>query len=182
MNESIISVRYSRALFQSALEKKITDKVNDDMTLILEVCKTAEMKEFLNSPVIVPSKKISILRAIFGDNVQAVTLSLMELIVNNGRESLLPAVARVFITETKKHKGITESVLTTAVKVNEKVRNEITALISDVFKTKVEIREIVDPEIIGGFILRVDDNYIDGSIRNKLRKIRKELKGGITAY
>ncbi len=50
MNESIISVRYSRALFQSALEKKITDKVNEDMILILEVCKTAEMKEFLESP------------------------------------------------------------------------------------------------------------------------------------
>jgi F-type H+-transporting ATPase subunit delta len=181
MNESIISVRYSRALFQSALEKKITDKVNDDMILILEVCKTAEMKEFLESPVIVPSKKISILRAIFGDNVQAVTLSLMELIVNNGRESLLPAVARVFISETKKHKGITESVLTTAVKVNDKVRNEITALISEVFKTKVDLKEIIDPEIVGGFILRIDDNYIDGSIRNKLRKIRKELTGSIAA-
>jgi F-type H+-transporting ATPase subunit delta len=151
------------------------------MILILEVCKTAEMKEFLESPVIVPSKKISILTAIFGDNVQAVTLSLMELIVNNGRESLLPAVARVFISETKKHKGITESVLTTAVKVNDNVRNEIIALISDVFKTKVDLREIIDPEITGGFILRIDDNYIDGSIRSKLRKIRKELTGSVAA-
>ena len=86
-----------------------------------------------------------------------------------------------FIHETKKYKGITESVLTTAVKVDARVKKQITDLISDVFKTKVELKEIVDPEIIGGFILQIDDNYIDASIRNKLRKIKKELIGSVMA-
>ena len=49
-------------------------------------------------------------------------------------------------------------------------------MISDVFKTKVELEEVIDAEIIGGFILRVDDNYIDASVRNKLNKIKKELR------
>ena len=80
-----------------------------------------------------------------------------------------------------KYKGITESVLTTAVKVDEKVRNQVIALISEVFSTKVELTENIDPEILGGFILRVDDNYIDASIKNKLRKIRKELLGSTIA-
>ena len=40
---------------------------------------------------------------------------------------------------------------------------------------KVELKEIVDEEIIGGFILKVEDNYIDASVRNKLRKVRKGL-------
>jgi F-type H+-transporting ATPase subunit delta len=177
MNDSKISVRYSRALFQSALEKKILDKVNQDMILILEVCKTAETREFLQSPIIVPSKKSSILHNMFGESVEKITLSLLDLVVNNGRESHLPAIARVFIHETMKYKGITESLLTTAVKVDEKVKKQITDLISDIFKTKVELKENIDKEIIGGFILRVDDNYIDASIRSKLRKIRKELKG-----
>ncbi len=47
------------------------------------------------------------------------------------------------------------------------------------FKTKVELKENIDPEIIGGFILQIDDNYIDASIKNKLRKIKKELKGSV---
>ena len=58
-----------------------------------------------------------------------------------------------------------------------KVKKQISDLISEVFKTKVELKENIDPEIIGGFILKIDDNYIDASIRNKLRKIKKELKG-----
>jgi len=54
-------------------------------------------------------------------------------------------------------------------------------MISEVFSTKVELEEVIDPDIIGGFILRIDDNYIDASIKNKLRKISKELKGSVLA-
>jgi len=179
MNDSKISVRYSRALFQSALEKKILDKVNQDMIFISEVCKIPEAKEFLHSPIIVPSKKEAIFHKMLGDNVEKITLSLIDLVVKNGRESHIPAIARVFIHETMKHKGITESVLTTAVKVEANVKKQIADLISEVFKTKVELKENIDADIIGGFILRVDDNYIDASIRNKLRKIKKELKGSV---
>jgi F-type H+-transporting ATPase subunit delta len=78
-----------------------------------------------------------------------------------------------------KHEGITESFLTTAVKVDANVKKQVTDLISEIFSTSVKLIENIDPEIIGGFILRIDDNYIDSSIRNKLRKINKELKGSI---
>jgi F-type H+-transporting ATPase subunit delta len=175
MNDSKISVRYSRALFQSALEKKILDKVNQDMILISEICKIPETREFLHSPIIVPSKKMDIFHNILGENVEKITLSLIDLVVKNGRESFLPAIARVFIDETRRYKGITKSVLTTAYKVDEKVKKQISELISDVFSTKAELEEVIDPEIIGGFILRVDDSYIDASVRTKLNKIRKEL-------
>jgi F-type H+-transporting ATPase subunit delta len=135
------------------------------------------MKELLTSPIIVPSKKTAILHKIIGNNIQNITLSLIDLLVQNGRESFLPAVARVFIHQTKEHNGITESVLTTAVKVDNKIKKQIVDLVSGIFKTKVDLKEIVDKEIIGGFILRIEDNYIDASIKNKLRKIEKELKG-----
>jgi F-type H+-transporting ATPase subunit delta len=181
MNDSIISVRYSRALFQSALEKKIIDKVNQDMVFISEICRLPETKEFLQSPIIPPSKKSSIFHKLLEGNVEKITLSLVDLVVKNGRENYLPAIARVFISETLKYKGITESVLTTAIKVDPKVRKQITDIISEVFSTKVELEEKIDTEIIGGFILRIDDKYIDASIRNKLRKIRKELLGSIIA-
>jgi F-type H+-transporting ATPase subunit delta len=81
----------------------------------------------------------------------------------------------VFHDETLKYKGITETYLTTAVPVNDKIRKQIIEFISSEFKTKVELNENVDKEIIGGFVLKVNDNFIDASIRNKLRKIKKEL-------
>jgi F-type H+-transporting ATPase subunit delta len=179
MNNSKISVRYSRAIFQSALEKKNLDKVYQDMIFISEICKNPETKEFLQSPIINPTKKEAIFHSMFEGNVESITLSLLDLIVKNGRESFIPLIALNFIHETKKYKGITESVLTTAVKVDDNVRKQVTDLIADIFKTKVELKENVDPEIIGGFILQIDDKYIDASIKNKLRKIKKELIGSV---
>ena len=175
MNDSKISVRYSRALFQLATEKNLLDKVGSDMLFISEICKMEEVKEVLDSPIIIPSKKTKIFQSILEKSVEKITLTLINLLIKNGRESFLPAVARVFWDETLKYKGITETYLTTAVPVNDKIRNQIIELISSEFKTKVELKENIDKELIGGFILRVNDNYIDGSVRNKLRKIKKEL-------
>jgi len=151
------------------------------MILLSEICKSPETKEFLGSPVIPPSKKEDILHKMLGGNVEKITLSLIDLIVKNGRESYLPSIARDFIHDTKKFRGITDSVLTTAVKVDAKVRKQIIDLISSVFMTNVELKETIDPEIVGGFILQVDDSYIDASIKNKLRKIKKELIGSVTS-
>lgn len=178
MNNSKISVRYSRALFQLANEKNLLDKVNADMVFISEICKMDEVKEVLESPIIVPSKKTKIIHSILEKNVEKITLALVDLLIKNGRENYLPAVARVFIDETLRFKGITETYLTTAVPVNDKSRKDITDMISSVFKTKVELRETIDKDIIGGFILKVNDNFIDASVRSKLRKIRKELSFG----
>jgi F-type H+-transporting ATPase subunit delta len=181
MNDSKISVRYSRAIFQLAVEKNILDKVYQDMIFISEICKAPETKELLQSPIIRPSKKQYIFHKMFDGNVEKITLSLLDLTVKNGRESFIPAIARNFIHETKKYRGITESVLTTAIKVDDIVRKQITDLVSGIFKTTVELKETIDPEIIGGFILQIDDKYIDASIKNKLRKIKKELIGSVVA-
>lgn len=175
MNESKISVRYSKALFQSAVESKQLDKVSVDMIFISELCRMDQVKEILESPIIVPSKKKTILFSILEKNVEKITLSLVGLMIRNGREKFLPAVARVFRDETLKYNGITETNLITAVAVDDRIRKQITGLVSDAFRTKVELKETVDSEIIGGFILKVNDSYIDGSVRNKLRKIKKGL-------
>jgi F-type H+-transporting ATPase subunit delta len=178
MNDSRISVRYSRALFQSALENKLLGRINQDMILIKDVCSNPEVKEILSNPVIRPSKKTEILNNLLAKDVHKLTLSLIGLVVKNGREKFLPAIARVFVHNTLKYNEITESLLTTAVKVDPVIKKQISDMIADLFKTKVDLKENIDETIIGGFILRVDDSYIDASVRNKLRKIKNELGVG----
>jgi F-type H+-transporting ATPase subunit delta len=178
MNESRISVRYSKALFQSALESNLLDRINKDMIFVKEICTNPEVKDLLINPVIRPSKKSQVLRSILEKDVHSLTLSLVDLVVKNGRESYLPAIARVFVHDTLKYSGITESVLTTAVKIDPEIRQKISRMIEKVYKTRVDLKENTDESIIGGFILKVDDSYIDASIKNKLRKIKKELISG----
>ena len=178
MNESRISVRYAKALFQSALEKDILDRVNQDMIQVKEISSLPDVKTILANPVITPSRKTTILHGLFEKDLHQLSMGLIDLAVKNGRERYIPAIARVFIHETKSYKGITESALTTAVKVDPEIKKQVSALIEKLFKTKVDLKESIDESIIGGFILRVDDNYIDASVRTKLRKIRAELVSG----
>lgn len=175
MNESKISVRYSRALFLSALDKNNLDRIYRDMILLSEISTIEEFRELISSPIIRPSRKAKIFHKTLAESVDPLTLSLIDLVIRNGRENYLPAIARVFISQTKEYKGITETVLTTAVKVDEDIKKQISAFVADAFKTKVELKEIVDNDIIGGFVLRIEDKYIDASIRTKLNKIKKEL-------
>ena len=175
MNESRIAVRYARALFQSALEKNLLDKINQDMIFIDALCRMDEVKDLINSPIVKPAKKQEVFAMLLGNNVENITLSLVGLVIRNGRERYIPAITRVVHSETMKYRGITETFLTTAVPVDETIRKSVTDLISSIFKTKVVLKETVDSDIIGGFILKIDDNYYDASIKNKLRKIRAEL-------
>jgi len=178
MNESRISVRYAKALFLSALEKNILERVNQDMIQVKEICGLPDVKTILANPVIIPSRKTTILHGLFEKDLHELSMGLIDLAVKNGRERYIPSIARVFIHETKNYKGVTESVLTTAVKVDPEIKKQVSDLIEKLFRTKVDLTENIDDSIIGGFILKVEDNYIDASVRNKLRKIRAELVTG----
>jgi len=179
MNEGKIPVRYAKALFESALNQNLLDTIYEDMQLLEEVCKTNELRELLRSPIIIPSEKKKIFHQLFEKIIHPLTLSLIDLMIINGRESFLPSVARIFRSDTLKYQGITEPSLTTAVPVSETIRKQISDFISSRFNTKVRLQAIVDPEIMGGFILKVNDYLIDASIRTRLKKIKKNLSGGI---
>lgn len=177
MNDSKISVRYSKALFELALERNILDKVLEDIKLLYELCQMPEIKEMLESPVIPPTTKKEVLGGLLNGKVDELTLSFVDLIIKNGRETFIPAIARRFLYIFKNYKGITESSITTAVKLDEKVVKEVEEFIAKKFNTTVDLKQNVDKDIIGGFILRIDDNYIDASVKNKLKIIEKELNG-----
>ncbi len=175
MNDSKIPVRYSKALFQLATEKNLLDNIYQDIVYIAGICEVAEIKEILFNPIMIPSKKKAIFHELLGENISNITLSMVDLMIKNGREQFLPSITRVFRQETLKFKGITETGLTTAVPVNKLIKKQITDFVSSAFNTKINLIENVDKEILGGFILRINDSFIDASLRKKLRMIKKGL-------
>ncbi|MGQ9620511.1 MAG: ATP synthase F1 subunit delta [Bacteroidales bacterium] len=179
MHECKIPVSYSKALVESAANKNLLDKVYEDMQFIEETCKMEEVHELLRSPIIPPSNKKKIIHELLEKKIHPLTLSLIDLMIKNGRESYLPSVSRIFRRETLKFQNITEPSLVTAVPLNDNIRKQISDFISGKFNTKVRLIENVDPGIIGGFVLKVNDYFIDASIKTRLRNIKKSLSGGI---
>jgi len=175
MNDSKISVRYARALFESTVEQGLLEKTRDDMLLIQEISALDEFQYMLVSPVIKESEKISLMEKVLGKMVQPLTISLINLVIRNGREQFIPGIARNFIALYKKHKGISSAVFTTAASVSEEVKKKIESIIRSAFKTDVDLVANVDEELIGGFVLRIEDQQYDASVVTSLKKVKKQI-------
>jgi len=176
MNESKISVRYAKALSLLSRDKDILEIVKDDMTFIMNTILTLpEFTLLLESPIIKSSEKQNIIHKIFGNKIHEITLSFLDIIIKNKREIYIKDICRRFLYLYKKHKGIKTAVLTTAVPVGTEIINNITKMIKTRLKTEVEMYENVNDELIGGFILRIEDLQYDASISSELKKIKKEL-------
>jgi F-type H+-transporting ATPase subunit delta len=71
--------------------------------------------------------------------------------------------------------GIQEGSIITAIALDEKYKEKINELIRKKFKIEIDLEEKVDPSIIGGFVLRIEDQQIDASISSQLKKIKTHL-------
>ncbi len=180
MNSSKIAVRYAKALFELALERDVTDTVYRDMKTVNHLCSMSEVKAVINNPVLPQQKRKEVVMALMGDDTDKLTVKFIGLMFDHGRGDYLAAAARNFIDLTRRHRGIREVTVTTAVPVSGKLKEEMAALIAGKKQGGIEYIEHVDGSIIGGFILRVDDAYIDASVRNRLNNYRKEFS--LAAY
>jgi F-type H+-transporting ATPase subunit delta len=175
MNDSKIPVRYAKALFDLAIEHDSLDRVYENMQLLLSVCSMKEVKQILENPVIRATKRGEILKALLQSDIEPLTLKFLDLVFTQDREGYLAAMARDFIDLARRHRGIRQVTLTTAVPAGENVRREIAAMTATDIASKIEFVEKIDKSLIGGFVLRVDDKYIDASVRRKLNSFRKEF-------
>lgn len=175
MNDSKISVRYARALFESAAEKKQLDNIRRDMLQILKVCQISEVNRLLISPVIPKSQKLKIFERVLSGHVEALTFSLLKLVIRNGREEFIPRIARYFIVLYKSHKGIVSATFTSAVPVSDKLRSKVEKIVQDTLKSSVELVMEDNEELIGGFVLRIEDQQYDASVARSLQKVKTQL-------
>lgn len=175
MNSARIAVRYAKALFDLALDINVVDGVYGDMKNISRLCSMEEVKDVISNPVIPLQKRKDAIIALAGDDAEKVTVNFISLMFTHGRGEYLAAAARNFIDLTRRHRGIRQVTVTTAVPVDEKTKKEMATLIAGERAGSIEFNEQVDESIIGGFILRVDDSYIDASVRNRLNRFRKEF-------
>jgi F-type H+-transporting ATPase subunit delta len=175
MDHSKIAVRYAKALFDLALEHNAIDPVYDDMKTVDRLCAMDEVKEIIDNPVIPKKKRTEIILALAGDNINGLTVKFIELVFSNDRGDHLAGAARNYINLTRRHKGIRQVSITTAVPVQGKTKEELAAVVAGEKKGKIEYLEHIDRSIIGGFIVRVDDIYIDASVRTRLNRFRKEF-------
>ena len=173
MSEFRIASRYAKSLLELANEQKCLDEVMKDMENFETLCdENRDLVLMFRNPIIKHLKKLEILKKIFKGKVHALTLSIFEIITKKHRERYLPQIASAFKAQYFEFKGFVESSITTVVPIDAGIRQEIETIVKNITGKKVIINELIDPELIGGFVLKIGDRQIDDSISSKLRDLK----------
>ncbi|MGQ7869039.1 ATP synthase F1 subunit delta [Sunxiuqinia sp. sy24] len=176
MDQSKVTVRYAKALFSLAKEKNLLEEIKADASLIEQLTKeSADFVLLLESPVIKTSQKISLLKTIFVGKVSELTINFLILIAENRREIFIAGMCRHFLTLYRHDQGVKSAVITTAIALQKDLITQINKQLESQFNTRVELSERVDSDLIGGFVLRVDDRQIDASLATQLRKVKEQF-------
>jgi F-type H+-transporting ATPase subunit delta len=177
MISSTVISRYARSIVLLAIERDQLEALREDMRIIADACdESRDLRVLLKSPVVKPDKKSKILKAIFGGKVGEITLRFVDILVRKGREHYLPEVAKAVYRLYKEEKDIMTFHVSSAVKLDDAARAEIMAMASELHGGKdVELLEKVDPELIGGVILRHGDEQWDGSVVRRLHDLKREF-------
>lgn len=176
MNYSKIAVRYAKAVFLLADEKNLLKEIASDMESLLTIEKEVPaLLDLYNNPVLSSSEKKKVVLEIFKNAFNTISLNFLELIIDNRREAHISGVARNFLKRYKDHLGIKNAILTTAGGIDEAKREEIKQIVKATYNAEVELESKENPDLVGGFILQVDDMQFDASIATQLKNIKHEL-------
>jgi len=174
------ALRYAKATLNLAKEKGLAKEINDDMSLIDQtIHENHDLLNMLKSPIIKSAVKRSILTELFGKKINAISQGVINLLIENKRLPLLPLVASEYTIIYDFLKGVEIAQVTSAVPLNKDLENRILKKVREMSGKDISLKNIIDPSIIGGFILRVGDKQYDSSISGQLSQLSSTFEDNI---
>ncbi len=177
MQNPRLASRYAKSLIDLSVERNSLEETLSDMQLLDSICsQSSEFKLMLRSPVIAGQKKLAVINAVVADKMKELTKAFVSLLVNKGREESLPEITTAFIEQYKMLKNIRTVNVITASPMDEKTKSVITNKVNSFLpNSNIEMNTYVDEDLIGGFILEVEGQLFDASIKTKLNHIKTNI-------
>lgn len=178
MNEGLIPRRYAKALFKVAAEKKTTDTLYGLMaTLDKSFRETPALKEVIENPFQSTDDKLMLLRTASGASTDdSLFDDFLALLVKNNRLDMIDSISRAYGDIYRQENNIKIVRLTSAAPLSANDEKRLKELIARHLNgAKMEFTSVVDPSLIGGFAIAVDNERLDASIDNQLKQLRLNL-------
>ncbi|SDZ96681.1 F-type H+-transporting ATPase subunit delta [Porphyromonadaceae bacterium KH3R12] len=177
MNTGLISSRYADSLLQYAISLGQQEEVYDKIKLLSEMCmKMPALRQVMMNPSVLVGDKKKILMTACGGSMPSSLSRMIDLILRNEREEVLQYITLRLIDLYRERFNIQRGKLVTAVAIDGETEQRLIARIKKMVKANVEMESVVDPEIIGGFVLTLGDFRWDASISGELARIRNKFQ------
>ena len=175
-----VAGRYASALFELADGSRSLDQVAQDLTTFRNlVAESSDLARLIASPVIPRALQGKALLAVLdAAGISGLTRNFVGTVAANGRARDLPAMASAFLAELAARRGETTAMVTSAVPLSpEQLQQLSDALRSVLGSNKVSIDARVEPDILGGLVVKVGSRLFDSSVRSKLQRLQLAMKG-----
>ena len=170
--------RYSQAVFQIALERDELDTWSEDLRALATPLENRDLLELLDAPQVPTANKVAAVRQAIGDTAGPLAVNLLSLLASRGLAHLVPAIVDEYGRLLDEHRGTERAEVVSAVALPADRSDTIAQILEGLVNKRVRLVSAVDPEVLGGFVAKVGDRVIDGSLRTKLREMRREIVGG----
>lgn len=173
----LISKTYGDALFEVAIEKNMTDVLFEEVEGVRKVfADNPKLGKFLEHPDIELSEKLDVVENVFKGRVSDEIVGFIRIIVDKGRAFYMDSIFAYFIGRVKEYKKIGIATVTSASELSDAQKEQIVAkLLATTEYKQFEVNYVVNSSLIGGITIRIGDRVVDGSIKNKLEDMRKNL-------
>ena len=177
MNEAIAR-RYATAMADVAAERNNAEQVRRDFTAFVETFYgSADLRNFLESPAVTLEMKQAVVEKVVARMaLDAGVRNFTLLIVKHSRTEMLREIDRVLGEELNARMGITDAEVVSARRLSEQERRELTATLERRVGKKIEPHFREDSDLLGGAVVRVGSTIYDGSVREKLNRLREQLE------
>ena len=177
MNPSIRAARvYAEALIDIGKEQGLMPRIYDELRFLRKMYdEDREFRGFFTSPRLNAGIKYEALRKVIGDEVCKPVLGLLKVMIEKGRELLLDNIADQFERFKDLAEGKVHVHVGTARPLEQDQKDRIAAKVEELMGKTPLLHEKVQPELLGGTIVRVGDYVVDGTLLRKLRALRKTL-------
>jgi F-type H+-transporting ATPase subunit delta len=166
---------YARSLFEVAKEHDVLDRVHDELGQFAEALSDDRtLQVFLFSPYFSSNEKREGVKRIVSDADERF-VNFLELIAERHRMPALFRIKRAFDALWADEHKLLPVTVTSAIELDEGLAEEIGARIQEQTGRKVELSSNVDPEVLGGLMVRVGNMVLDDTVRNKLERLRKQV-------
>jgi F-type H+-transporting ATPase subunit delta len=168
------SKRYAQASFELALERNELESWRESLEKITALTKQEELMALFQNPRLPFETKKSLLQEVLGA-IHPLTFNLALLLASKGRLRQSGDILKKFNDLLDAHRGLVRARVTTALPLSDEMKTTISRRLGAMVEHPVVTEGQVDPSIIGGFIARMGDQLIDGSIRQRLEALKKNL-------
>jgi F-type H+-transporting ATPase subunit delta len=172
---TVVDRVYANALFEAAQDKGRLEPVREQLAqFVAAEAEVPELRALLRNPEIDPRARAAVLEELLASGDEVLRNFLLVL-ADRGRAGQLEEIAREFERLIAEHEGIVHAELTTAVELSEDEADKLLSQIEKASGRKVEASRSVDPNLIGGIVLKVGSHRLDASVRGRLERLRREL-------